>query len=59
MFKGWIDEHGTEPRKPGTGLPVAVKQLNVEGLQGHKEWLVRSYLPSSCPIVSLDTELLQ
>lgn len=41
VFKGWIDENGTGAVKPGTGLVVAVKQLNQEGLQGHKEWLVR------------------
>ncbi|KAH7425487.1 hypothetical protein KP509_11G056900 [Ceratopteris richardii] len=39
VFKGWIDEHGTAPMKPGTGLTVAVKTLNKSGLQGHKEWL--------------------
>lgn len=39
VFKGWIDEHGTSPVKPGTGLTVAVKTLNHKGLQGHKEWL--------------------
>jgi serine/threonine protein kinase len=39
VFKGWIDENGTGAVKPGTGLVVAVKQLNTEGLQGHKEWL--------------------
>lgn len=39
VFKGWIDEHGTAPVKPGTGLTVAVKTLNHRGLQGHKEWL--------------------
>ena len=40
VFKGWIDEHGTMPVKPGTGLTVAVKTLNHNGLQGHKEWVV-------------------
>lgn len=40
VFKGWIEEHGTGPMKPGTGLTVAVKTLNHDGLQGHKEWLV-------------------
>lgn len=40
VFKGWVDEHGTAPVKPGTGLTVAVKTLNHNGLQGHKEWLV-------------------
>ncbi|KAL4334020.1 hypothetical protein GQ457_07G002350 [Hibiscus cannabinus] len=39
VFKGWIEENGTAPVKPGTGLTVAVKTLNIEGLQGHKEWL--------------------
>eukprot|EP00250_Pteridium_aquilinum_P014291 c21895_g3_i1 orf=347-1687(+) len=39
VFKGWIDEHGTAPVKPGTGLTVAVKALDHNGLQGHKEWL--------------------
>ncbi|XP_048434920.1 serine/threonine-protein kinase PBL34 isoform X1 [Pyrus x bretschneideri] len=39
VFKGWIDEHGTAPVKPGAGLAVAVKTLNHDGLQGHKEWL--------------------
>ncbi|KAJ4839303.1 putative serine/threonine-protein kinase pix7 [Turnera subulata] len=39
VFKGWIEENGTAPVKPGTGLTVAVKTLNQDGLQGHKEWL--------------------
>lgn len=40
VFKGWVEENGTAPMKPGTGLVVAVKILNPNGLQGHKEWLV-------------------
>lgn len=44
VFKGWIEENGTAPVKPGTGLTVAVKTLNHDGLQGHKEWLVCSLL---------------
>ena len=44
VFKGWIEENGTAPVKPGTGLTVAVKTLNHDGLQGHKEWLVRCLL---------------
>jgi len=40
LGKGWIDENGTAPVKPGTGLTVAVKILNHDGHQGHKEWLV-------------------
>ncbi|GMY13613.1 probable serine/threonine-protein kinase PIX7 [Fagus crenata] len=39
VFKGWINENGTTPVKPGTGVAVAVKTLNHDGLQGHKEWL--------------------
>lgn len=39
VFKGWINGTGTTPVKPGTGLTVAVKTLNHDGLQGHKEWL--------------------
>ncbi|PKA47631.1 putative receptor-like protein kinase [Apostasia shenzhenica] len=39
VFKGWIEENGTAYMKPGTGLTVAVKMLNHDGLQGHKEWL--------------------
>ncbi|KAD4586693.1 hypothetical protein E3N88_24294 [Mikania micrantha] len=33
VFKGWINESGTAPVKPGTGLTVAVKTLNHDGLQ--------------------------
>lgn len=43
VFKGWINENGSTPVKPGTGLTVAVKTLNHDGLQGHKEWLVRNH----------------
>ncbi|KAH9327593.1 hypothetical protein KI387_007771, partial [Taxus chinensis] len=39
VFKGWIDEHSLLATKPGMGLVIAVKKLNQEGLQGHKEWL--------------------
>ncbi|KAG8390862.1 hypothetical protein BUALT_Bualt01G0127800 [Buddleja alternifolia] len=39
VFKGWIDEHTFKAAKPGTGTVIAVKRLNQEGLQGHKEWL--------------------
>lgn len=40
VFKGWIDEHSLTPTKAGTGLVIAVKRLNRDGVQGHKEWLV-------------------
>lgn len=39
VFKGWIDEQRFLATRPGTGLVIAVKKLNLEGLQGHKEWL--------------------
>jgi hypothetical protein len=31
--------------RPGTGIVIAVKKLNLEGLQGHKEWLVCELSP--------------
>jgi serine/threonine protein kinase len=40
VFKGWIDEKTLAPTRPGTGMVIAVKKLNQEGYQGHKEWLV-------------------
>ena len=40
VFKGWIDENAFTAAKPGTGMVIAVKRLNQEGFQGHKEWLV-------------------
>lgn len=40
VFKGWIDEHTFAAAKPGTGIVIAVKKLNQEGFQGHREWLV-------------------
>ncbi|KAL9250004.1 Receptor-like cytoplasmic kinase 176-like protein [Drosera capensis] len=39
VFKGWIDERTLTPTKPGTGMVIAVKRLNQESVQGHKEWL--------------------
>ncbi|XP_042014099.1 receptor-like cytoplasmic kinase 176 isoform X3 [Salvia splendens] len=39
VFKGWIDEHTFKAAKAGTGMVIAVKRLNQEGSQGHKEWL--------------------
>lgn len=40
VFKGWIDENSFAATKPGTGMVIAVKRLNQEGFQGHREWLV-------------------
>lgn len=37
VYKGYIDENLRVGLK---SLPVAVKVLNKEGLQGHREWLV-------------------
>uniref|UniRef100_A0A9I9CYH1 non-specific serine/threonine protein kinase n=1 Tax=Cucumis melo TaxID=3656 RepID=A0A9I9CYH1_CUCME len=39
VFKGWIEENGTAPAKPGSGITVAVKSLKLDGLQGHREWV--------------------
>lgn len=39
VFKGWIDEQALTASKPGTGIVIAVKRLNQEGFQGHREWL--------------------
>lgn len=41
VYKGYIDENVRVGLK---SLPVAVKVLNKEGLQGHREWLVSSLL---------------
>ncbi|XP_020596347.1 probable serine/threonine-protein kinase PBL10 [Phalaenopsis equestris] len=39
VFKGWLDEQTLEATKPGVGIVVAVKRLNQDGFQGHREWL--------------------
>ncbi|XP_060966725.1 probable serine/threonine-protein kinase PBL9 isoform X1 [Cannabis sativa] len=39
VYKGWIDENSFTATKPGTGMVIAVKRLNQDGFQGHKEWL--------------------
>lgn len=39
VFKGWIDENSLMATRPGAGMVVAVKRLNQEGFQGHREWL--------------------
>ncbi|KAJ6683850.1 hypothetical protein OIU85_007537 [Salix viminalis] len=60
VFKGWIEENGTAPVKPGTGLTVAVKTLNHDGLQGHKEWLESAVgnLSASINIMKKDLEII-
>ncbi|KAL3628638.1 putative serine/threonine-protein kinase pbl10 [Castilleja foliolosa] len=39
VFKGWVDENTLAAARPGSGMVVAVKKLNQDGWQGHKEWL--------------------
>ncbi|KAL3518187.1 hypothetical protein ACH5RR_020776 [Cinchona calisaya] len=49
VFKGWIDENSFAATKPGTGVVIAVKRLNLESLQGHREWLAEvNYLGQFC-----------
>ncbi|KAK9920164.1 hypothetical protein M0R45_028723 [Rubus argutus] len=50
VYKGYIDENVRVGLK---SLPVAVKVLNKEGLQGHREWLTESM--SSCSEEALKT----
>lgn len=41
VHKGWIDEHFlTTAAKPRSATAVAVKRMNDEGKQEHKEWVV-------------------
>lgn len=47
VYKGcWIDDHSPSASKrgTGTGIVVAVKRLNHDGIQGHNEMLVSSSL---------------
>lgn len=49
VFKGWIDEHTFAATKAGTGMIIAVKRLNQESFQGHREWLAEvNYLGQFC-----------
>lgn len=41
VYKGYINENVRVGLK---SLPVAVKVLNKDGLQGHREWLVRIFI---------------
>lgn len=41
VHKGYVDENLRQGLKP---QPVAVKLLDIQGLQGHREWLVRLLL---------------
>lgn len=53
VFKGWIDENSFAASKPGTGMVIAVKKLNLESFQGHKEWLVSYFVYSLLTTVPL------
>ncbi|KAG5399881.1 hypothetical protein IGI04_014488 [Brassica rapa subsp. trilocularis] len=43
VYRGWIDQTTLTPTKSSSGLLVAVKSLNPDGFQGHREWLVHTY----------------
>lgn len=38
VYKGWVDEKTLAPAKVGSGMIVAIKKLNSEGMQGFEEW---------------------
>lgn len=40
VYKGWIDEKSSNSSIPKHNMVVAVKKLNVESVQGFKEWKV-------------------
>ncbi|XP_031101220.1 probable serine/threonine-protein kinase PBL9 isoform X2 [Ipomoea triloba] len=49
VYKGWLDENTLAAARAGTGIVVAVKRLNQEGFQGHREWLAEvNYLGQFC-----------
>ncbi|XP_019429039.1 PREDICTED: probable serine/threonine-protein kinase PIX7 [Lupinus angustifolius] len=39
VYKGWLNPIEKSPLRYGIKIPVAVKTLNHDGFQGHKEWL--------------------
>ncbi|KAH7351898.1 hypothetical protein KP509_19G019400 [Ceratopteris richardii] len=39
VYKGYLDKNTLEPVKYGNGLAVAIKKLNIDGHQGHMEWV--------------------
>lgn len=38
VFMAWVDKNTYAPSKVGVGMPIAVKRLDTDGFQGHKEW---------------------
>lgn len=47
VYKGWIHEEDLTAMKPGCGTAVAVKIMNLEGFQQHKECVVGVSSPTS------------
>ncbi|KAL2328753.1 hypothetical protein Fmac_022180 [Flemingia macrophylla] len=41
VFKGWIDDQSLSAVKPGKGIVVAVKRIDKDSFQDHKDWLAR------------------
>ncbi|QCD92578.1 serine/threonine kinase [Vigna unguiculata] len=39
LLKGWINQYGNYAARPGKGIPIAVKALNLNESQDQKEWL--------------------
>ncbi|RDX88448.1 putative serine/threonine-protein kinase PIX7, partial [Mucuna pruriens] len=39
VLKGWVSKNGNYAARPGMGIPVAVKSLNIHEFQDLKEWL--------------------
>ncbi|KAH0884835.1 hypothetical protein HID58_060931 [Brassica napus] len=52
VYRGWIDQTTFAPTKSSSGLLVAVKSLNPDGFQGHREWLVHTYDDVKCKPLS-------
>jgi len=40
LLKGWINQYGNYAARPGKGIPIAVKALNLNECHDQKEWLV-------------------
>ncbi|CAL2242778.1 unnamed protein product [Prunus armeniaca] len=61
VFKEWIDENSLTAAESGTGMAIAVKRLNKEGLHGQKEWLdsCRFLAYEFMPRGSLDNHLFR
>ncbi|KAL5210940.1 hypothetical protein ABZP36_006563 [Zizania latifolia] len=56
VYKGFVDAG----MRPGLhAQPVAVKQLDVAGLQGHREWLVMEYMPHHVVLAFFLLQLLR